>query len=273
MKVFKNKTAIVTGGASGMGESVCRKLGAFGANVIVADVQAQKADAVAAQIRATGGKAKSCVLDVTDKDAVYRLVEDTAREYGSLDYMFNNAGVHVIGEIRDMSPAQWEKVIQINAMGPLHGTLAAYAVMLRQGKGHIVNTASLAGIIDQPLTVAYNMTKHAVAGLSLSLRAEAAGLGVSVSLVCPGVVKTPLYDTSPCVGANMQDVMGMLPVRACTPDKAADYILKGVAKNKAVILFPLHAHVLWWMYRAAPVSVLKSMEPSVWFFRKKFRKE
>ena len=272
MSIFKGKTAIVTGGASGIGEAVCLRLGACGANVIVADIRAGKAESVAEQIRQTGGRAESRNLDVTDKDSVYRLVEETAREHGGLDYMFNNAGVHVIGEVRDMSLEQWEKVININAMGPLYGTLAAFSVMTRQGRGHIVNTASLAGITYLPLTVAYNMTKHAVSGLSLSLRAEAAGLGVAVSVVYPGVVKTPLYDTSPCVGANMKELMGRLTLFECTPDKAAEHILKGVAKNKALILFPLHSHVLWLLFRAFPRAMIKLGEAPMWFFRKKIRK-
>jgi len=164
MNIFQDKTAIVTGGASGMGEAVCLKLGVYGANVIVADIQAEKAETVARQIRRNGGKAESVSLDVTDRDAVYGLVEDTAREYGWLDYMFNNAGIHLIGEVRDMEPGQWEKILQVNTLGVLYGTLAAYSIMIRQGKGNIVNTASMAGLTYMPLTVAYNMTKHAVSG-------------------------------------------------------------------------------------------------------------
>ena len=144
--------------------------------------------------------------------------------------------------------------------------------MTRQGKGHIVNTVSMAGLTYMPLTVAYNMTKHALSGLSLSLRAEAAGLGVAISVVYPGVVKTPLYDTSPCVGADMDDLMGKLTFLECTTEKAAKYILKGVAKNKAFIIFPLHAHVLWMMYRAFPRAMIKVGEAPVLFFRRKIRK-
>lgn len=271
MKIFKDKTAIVTGGASGMGEQICLRLGAFGANVIVADIQAEKAEKVAVAIRAAGGKAESITLDVTQKEAVYNLVEGTAQKYGCLDYMFNNAGVHLIGEVRDMAPGQWENILQINTMGPLYGTLAAYSVMMRQGKGHIVNTASLAALSYLPLTVAYNLTKHAVSAMSLSLRVEAAGLGVAVSTVYPGIVKTPLYDTSPCVGANMQDLMGKVTFITCTPEKAAKHILKGVAKNKAVIIFTLYSRLQWLVYRLFPRTMLTFTEVTVWLFRKKFR--
>lgn len=272
MNIFKDKTAIVTGGASGMGEAVCRKLADEGANVIVADIQSEKAEKVAEEIRAGGGKARSASIDVTDKEAISSLVENTAGEFGHLDYIFNNAGILFVGEARDMKPAQWEKIVSINTMGVLHGTLAAYTVMLRQGSGHIVNTASMAGLIYMPVTVAYNMTKHAVVGLSLSLRAEAAGLGVRVSAVCPGLVKTPLYDTSLSERTSTPDVMGLLPIQGCTAEKAADYILSGVRKNKALITFPLHAKILWLTYRLMPLVMVRFMQIPVRYIRKKIRK-
>lgn len=273
MNQFKDKVAIVTGGASGMGESLCRKLAAAGAKVIAADIAFDNVNRVVEDICSAGGKAEAASLDVTDKDAVYALVEEVAQNHGRLDYMFNNAGILVVGEIRDMAPGQWDRLMAVNVMGVLHGTLAAYSVMLRQGFGHIVNTASMAGLIYQPVTAAYVMTKQAAVGLSLSLRAEAAALGVKVSVVCPGLVDTSLYTNCQSVKADVQDVLGMLPVRACPSDKAADKILSGAIKNKAVIVFPLHARILWRAYRLAPIGMLKVMEVLVWAFRKKARKE
>ena len=241
MTEFKDKIAIVTGGASGMGESLCRKLAAAGAKVIAADIAFDNVSRVVEDIRSAGGKAEAAALDVTDKNAVYALVEDVAQRHGRLDYMFNNAGILVVGEIRDMAPGQWDRLMAVNVMGVLHGTLAAYSVMLRQGGGHIVNTASMAGLIYQPVTAAYVMTKQAAVGLSLSLRAEAAALGVKVSVVCPGLVDTSLYTNCQSAKVDVPDVLGMLPVRACSADEAADKILNGAKKNKAVIVFPLHA--------------------------------
>ncbi len=271
MNMFKDKVAIVTGGASGMGEAVCRKLAAAGANVIVADIAVQKAEQVAEEIRASGGKAQSVALDVSDRETVFSLVEDTARAFGRLDYMFNNAGIFILGEVRDTAPSQWDKIVRVNVTGVINGTLAAYSVMIRQGSGHIINTASAAGFSYPPITVAYCMTKQAVAGLSLSLRAEAASLGVKISTVCPGVVKTPLYDHSPSVRANIPDVMGVIPLRGCTAEKAAEKILAGVLKNKAMILFPMHSRLVWLLYRLMPLVLVKFMELPVWYFRKKVR--
>ena len=104
--------------------------------------------------------------------------------------MFNNAGIGIIGDERDKSFDGWQKIIDVNLMGVIYGTLAAYSLMTEQGSGHIVNTASIAGFLPAPVEVAYGTTKHAVARLSTSLRAEGAALGVKVSAICPGVMNT-----------------------------------------------------------------------------------
>jgi NAD(P)-dependent dehydrogenase (short-subunit alcohol dehydrogenase family) len=133
-------------------------------------------------------------LDVTDADAVAALVERTAQDHGHLDLLFNNAGVAVTGPVSELTLAHWNRVIDINLRGVVHGVVAAYPIMIRQGRGHIVNTSSLAGLLPSPMLTPYGMTKHGVVGLSESLRMEAAAHGVRVSVVCPGVIDTPLLD-------------------------------------------------------------------------------
>jgi short-subunit dehydrogenase len=107
--------------------------------------------------------------------------------------MLNNAGIALGGEVRDMDLEHWRRILDVNLWGVIHGTTAAYQVMVKQGFGHIVNTASLGGLIPEPMATAYATTKHAVVGLSTSLRAEAAELRVKVSVVCPGFVQTRTF--------------------------------------------------------------------------------
>ncbi len=187
--------AIVTGAASGIGKALSRALVLRGATVVLADVDEAGAKAAADDMAAgPPGRASGVGLDVTDAEAVATLVERTADDHGHLDFMFNNAGIGIVGQVHELTLAHWNRAIDVNLRGVVHGVVAAYPVMIGQGSGHIVNTASLAGLLPSPMLTPYGMTKHGVVGLSTSLRMEAAVHGVRVSVVCPGVIDTPLLD-------------------------------------------------------------------------------
>ena len=273
MQGFQDKVAIVTGGASGIGRAVCEKMGQRGARLIVADINEEGTREVAEAISAAGGKAQATLLDVTRRDEVKNLVTETANRYGRLDYMFNNAGVGVLGDERDKTDEHWQKIFDVNLNGVIHGTRAAYDLMTEQGSGHIVNTASLAGLIPSPMEVAYGTTKHAVVGLSVSLRAEGAALGVKVSVVCPGFIRTPIMDTTPVLNVNKEELMARSPdFMMMDVDKAALAVLKGVSRNQALIVFPFHARLSWRLNRLHP-SILNGIgRLQIKNFRK-FRKE
>ncbi len=165
MDAFKDKVAIVTGGASGIGRELCRQLGGHGATVIVADVNREGAEEAASSIAgSTAGRTRAALLDVTDAEEVRKLIQDTAAEFGRLDYMFNNAGIASGGEMRDMDWEHWRRMLDINLMGVIYGARAAYSVMVEQGFGHIVNTASGAGLFPIANSTPYVTTKHGVVG-------------------------------------------------------------------------------------------------------------
>src|SRR5580693_1197639 len=192
---FQGRVAIVTGAASGIGKALSGALVRRGASVVLADIDEAGVKGAADMLSARPGSQVSGVaLDVTDAEAVAALVERTAQDHGHLDFMFNNAGIGIVGPVRELSLTHWNRVIDVNLRGVVHGVVAAYPVMIRQGRGHIVNTASLAGLLPSPMLTPYGMTKHGVVGLSESLRMEGADHGVRVSVVCPGVIDTPLLD-------------------------------------------------------------------------------
>jgi NAD(P)-dependent dehydrogenase (short-subunit alcohol dehydrogenase family) len=250
---FKNTCAIVTGGASGIGRALCEELGRRGATVIVADINGKGARQVAAAITAEGSQAHAVHLDVTKSAQVTKLITATAKKYGQLHYLFNNAGIAVMGEVLDMKPAHWRRTLDVNLWGVIHGTTAAYPAMARQGFGHVVNTASAAGLCPIPLLTAYTATKHAVVGLSLALRIEAAGRGVRVSVVCPGIIQTNIPHAAIYLKLNRQTALAQLPsVRMMAADKCACLILRGVAHNKAVIKVAPFAYISSWLYRLHP---------------------
>lgn len=267
MTRWQGATAIVTGGGSGIGRAVVRALGTRGAVVIVADIDVSAARAAAHE---GGPAAEARELDVRDADAFSACVRAVIERHGRLDYLFNNAGVAVAGEAFDLPLAAWQRLIDINIRGVVNGVHAAYPVMVAQRAGHIVNTASLAGLAPTPLHVPYAMTKHAIVGLSTSLRAEAAALGVRVSVLCPAAVETPLLDDDgarnltgniwrPHVRRFLTRLAGP-PVSAAS---VADGALAGVDRNLGVIVVPRRARLVWRMARLFPALVEKRCREAV----------
>src|SRR5258706_9326256 len=238
MTAVQHQVAIVTGGASGIGQALCHALAARGALVIVADINAEGAQDVAAAIRRRGGQAAAHTVDVADAHSVKQLVQHTVAAHRRLDYLFNNAGIAVTADARDLRLEHWHQVIAVNLLGVIYGIQAAYPFMVQQGHGHIVNIASLAGLLPYPTNLPYATTKHAIVGLSLSLRAEAADLGVKVSVVCPGWVQSGIYAASPILNVRREQVQPALPFKLMETDTAARRILVGVARNQPVIVFP-----------------------------------
>ncbi len=240
------KVAIVTGGGSGIGAGLCRELARRGVRVVAADLRGPDAQRVADAITADGGLAEACTLDVSREPDVRRVVTETAARYGRLDYLFNNAGIAIGGDTRDLTVEHWRRVLDVDLYGVLYGCLAAYPIMARQGFGHIVNTSSVAAFFPDPGNAPYDTAKHALVGLSLSLRLEGADLGVQVSVVCPGFVRSNVYDNAGVVnlpdlaalrGRDRQRALGA-PERMMAPERAARVIMDGVARNTAVIVFP-----------------------------------
>ncbi len=194
---FKGASAIVTGGASGIGRSIVRALVARGARVLIADIDAHGAETEASALRSQGHEVTCEAVNVSDFDAVNRLVGDVESRWGQLDFLFNNAGVVYIGDLLDMPDGAWRRTMDVNLWGVINGVRAAYPRMARRGSGCIVNTASIAGLAPSPGFTIYSTSKHAVVGLSRSLRGEAKKYGVQVNVLCPGVVSTPTPNWAP----------------------------------------------------------------------------
>jgi NAD(P)-dependent dehydrogenase (short-subunit alcohol dehydrogenase family) len=253
MHKLANRVALVTGGAFGIGRALCEQLAADGVFAVVADIHIGKAEEAAAAIRQHGGHAEAAPLDVSREAEVQHLVTNIVAAHGRLDYMFNNAAVAIVGELRDGNVADIRRVVDVNLFGVVHGTMAAYGVMLRQGFGHIVNISSVTGLMPTPILTAYSTTKWAIIGFSTAVRAEAAGLGVRVSVACPGLVRTNMGEHNVYWNVRKEDHLAQLPLRwAIEPSQAARAILRGVARNQEIIVFPFSVRVAWWMYRACP---------------------
>ncbi len=246
---LKGRQAIVTGAGSGIGAALCRALADAGAEVLCTDV-----DGVAAERTAAGVGGRAARVDVTDAIAVQAAVDDVVARTGRLDLIFNNAGILWGGDTELLTLGQWNALIDINIRGVVHGVAAAYPVMVRQGHGHIVNTASMAGLAAAGQITSYVMSKHAVVGLSLALRSEAAAHGVGVLAVCPGAVETPILDKGAVGDFAGRDyfVKGQGIRAPYDPDRLARDTLRAVEQNKALLVKPRQAHAAWLLARLAP---------------------
>lgn len=273
MDYFKDKISIVTGGASGIGRAYCHELGRRGAVVMVTDINAGGAEKVAEEVNSAGGKAEAAHLDVTKADDVKKIVEDTASKHGRLDFMFNNAGIVVVGELRYTLLEDWHKLIDVNLMGVVHGIHAAYPLMIKQGHGHIVNTASCSGYAPVPMFPAYGAIKHAIVGISAKAAVEGAGLGVKVSAVCPSVVATPVIGYLTYRGPRREGTPGPNPTSMITPEECATLALEGVEREKVIIPIGKEGKLYYYLYRFLPGYYMKKARGTIAAVRKHLQKQ
>ena len=263
---FSGKVAVVTGGASGIGRALCVELARRGAEVVVADRDVEGARAVAAEVREAGGRATAEELDVRDLDAFEHVVTRAVARSGKVDLLFNNAGIGVGGEADGYAPEDWDDVLDVNLRGVTNGVQAVYGQMIAQGSGHIVNTASVLGLLGIPGQASYSAAKHGVVAMSRVLRVEGKRHGVRVSVLCPGAVWTPILSGGRYGHAGYEgmreDVVKKLwaTLRPLQPEELARRALDAVLRDEALIVIPGWWRALWLLDRLAPVGMLRAYE-------------
>jgi NAD(P)-dependent dehydrogenase (short-subunit alcohol dehydrogenase family) len=197
MKELTGKVAAVTGAASGLGRAMALAFADQGMHVALADVEEAKLEAVEAAIRDKGARSLSMRVDVSKAAEVEAFAERTVSELGAVHVVCNNAGVAVSGAVWENSEAEWQWILGVNLWGVVHGVRAFAPRLIAQNEGHIVNTASVAGLISPPGMGAYCVSKHAVVTLSESLHQDLSerGSAVGVSVLCPAYVPTGIADS------------------------------------------------------------------------------
>ncbi|MGJ5805702.1 SDR family oxidoreductase [Streptomyces europaeiscabiei] len=269
---FGGQLVLVTGAAGGIGRATAFAFAEAGARVVAVDLDAEGAARTAELSRLIGApEAWAEAIDVSDEQAMEKLSEKVATEYGVVDVLVNNAGIGLSGSFLDTTPEDWRKVLDVNLWGVIHGCRLFGRQMAERGQGgHIVNTASAAAYLPSRSLPAYSTSKAAVLMLSECLRAELAGQGIGVSAICPGIVNTNITSTARFVGVDAEEekrrqrkTTRLYGLRNYPPEKVADAVLRAVVRNQAVVPVTPEAHGGRFMSRFAPraLRALARLEP------------
>jgi NAD(P)-dependent dehydrogenase (short-subunit alcohol dehydrogenase family) len=190
------RVAVVTGGGRGIGAAIARGLAAAGARVVVSARSGGQIEGVVSELAAAGRAARAVVCDVTDPESVARLLGEAETELGPVEILVNNAGVSSSAPLRGVDLAEWNRLMAVNATGTFLCTRAFLPGMVANGWGRVINVASVAGRAGAAYISAYAASKHAVIGFTRSVAAEVAAKGITVNVICPGYVETPMTDES-----------------------------------------------------------------------------
>lgn len=283
MKNLDGKVAVVTGGASGIGRAVATRFAEAGMRVVLADIQEDALDRTAPELAAAGHQVIGVRTDVSVGESVEALAATVMAEFGAVHVLHNNAGVGVGGYLWTHTQRDWEWVLGVNLWGVIHGVRVFVPLMISQGEpAHIVNTASMAGLISVPGLGAYNVSKHGVVTLSETLERDLriAGAPIGVSVLCPGLVMTNIFESHRNRPGDISDegqdpgLLGLTaaadgPARAdalesfgtmLTPEQVATAVLEGVVDDHFYIL--THPEPARSLVRSRADDIIEARHPS-----------
>ena len=257
------RTALVTGGASGIGRATALALARRGANLVVCDVNDDGLAAVAAEIRSLGVDVVTRRVDVSRADEMEAFAVAVHDRIEAVDLLVNNAGVGLGAGTLHTTLEDWRWIVGINLFGVIHGCHFFVPAMVRRGRGgHVVNVSSAAGYVASDTLAAYATTKFGVFGFSEALRQELAPHGIGVTTVCPGIINTPITASSPMRGPDATPEMRAYVVesyrrRNYPPERVADNILRAVQRDRAVAPISPEAWVMYFLKRLSPGLVTR----------------
>ncbi len=259
---YSGKVVVVTGGAGGLGQALCRRFAAAGAKVAAVDRNEEAVRAFAAALEAEGFTAIGLACDVTDFASCTAAVEEVVGRFGGVDVLINNAGISHRSYFRETDPAVIRRVMDVNFFGAVHGTKAALPSLLER-KGQIVAISSIAGFSPLLERTGYSASKHALHGFFDSLRAEVEDDGVDVMLVCPGFVATGIEASALGGDGGAVKVPRKTVGEEMTPTAMADLIFQSAASRATLCLPTALPRLSWWVSRIFPRFFARMMRRRV----------
>jgi len=251
MRQIRGKTALVTGAASGIGRAIALRLADEGARLYLLDVNAAQLTQVVAEASYRGVEALGRHCDVSQPAQITEAVNHLLDRLGGVDILVNNAGITYYGQTCKMAAEHWDRLLAINLHAPIQFTRELLPTLLSRDEAHILNVASICGLVGMSRVAAYTTSKFALVGLSESLRAELARCGLGVTALCPGLVDTNLFAAAPR-GADYKQ--NKTPPRwlLATPEKIADRAVRAIYRNQGVVVVQPYARLLYFVRRFSP---------------------
>jgi short-subunit dehydrogenase len=251
MRQIRGKTALVTGAASGIGRAIALKLADEGARLYLLDVDALGMSKVVAEARRRGVEATGRHCDLSQPQQITAAVHHLLDRLGGVDILVNNAGITYYGKTLEMSAEHWNRLLAINLLAPIQLTRELLPTLLSRDESHVLNVASVCGLVGLSRVSAYTTSKFGLVGFSESLRAEFNRQGVGVTALCPGLVDTNLFAAAPR-GHDRQE--NKLPPRwlLATPETIAARGVRAIYRNRAVVVVQPYARMLYLVKRLAP---------------------
>lgn len=250
MRTFRGRQALVTGAASGIGRAVALRLAREGMQLFLVDMDPIGLAEVANEARETAPQVIEHKCDLSRRECVHELADEVLAQWGGVDLLFNNAGVVFYGPTHTMTERQWDALLAVNLLAPIHLTQRLLPSMLQREDVHIANMCSITGLVPGGRFCAYATSKFGLVGFTETLRAEYGRKGLGVTAICPGPSLTKLYQSGDCGHKN---TIPRPPAWACaTPERIADISVRAIRWNKRKQLITPLAHLVYQLDRFAP---------------------
>jgi NAD(P)-dependent dehydrogenase (short-subunit alcohol dehydrogenase family) len=255
MNIKKGDKVFITGAASGIGRSTALAMGRVGAKLFLTDINEKGLDETCEMVSKAGGEvARHAAFDITSYEAVKDFADGIHSAFGPLDIIINNAGIALFALVEDMTHEHWQKVINTNLWGPIHGIECFLPEMIKSKRGHLVNVSSTAGLTGAPWHAAYSTAKWGLLGVSEVLRYDLMQHNIGVTVICPGAVDTPLKHTVEILAVDRESegvkkIINRFEKHAVTPDRVAELIIDAIEKEKFMVITSFDIKALYFFKR------------------------
>jgi len=254
MNIIHGKTALVTGAASGIGRAIALGLAREGANLFIVDKDVPGLESARREIKAIGARCETAVCDLSKPAEIESLIQFYCVSGEHLDILVNGAGIGFHGHVEDMTDDQWQTLIAVNLQAPIQLIRGFLPKMIARSEAHIVNIASLAGLVAGRKTAAYQTSKFGLVGFTMAMRAEFSSRGIGVTAICPGIVHTPMVDQ--LIPGKFNRLRHFRGTAWTTANVVATKSITAIRKDKGIVVITPLAKIMWWLSRLSPSFVM-----------------